>query len=239
MTTETINTTTTVTVTLDSLRDALEWVTPSMSKDAPALKGMHVRVGGDGHAPHYGYGFEHMPSRAGSVSFAATDRYRLAYSTLKADSVSDEGVCVWLPVAEVKAIGAAVKSWGKRVGYMVRVTVDDLYRVTLELVPSFASTAEATLVQHGEAPDTFPRYASLIPTTPVKGAADDEGVFGFALNGGYLSDFGKAAARISDQGTLRILPTARHKVIGVATVWVSDAMVHHSGIVMPVRLSNE
>lgn len=231
--------TVTATVSLVHLQDALTWVAPCASTDRGLknLCSIEVRIAEAGsHAPHYGKGWGHVTAEGRAVSFAATDRYRLGWSTILTtgdDESSNKGSATFL--IDAKALAVAVKSFPKSKRGMpentVRFTFDqDTQLVTLDVLEY--GTDLVSSVKFQTVLKSFPKYDSLVPDVTLP----DYTAEAFHVNAAFLADFAKAAVKVHQEGTLRIAPRAE-KACAVATQWVDDYAPRFSAILMPIRVA--
>jgi DNA polymerase III sliding clamp (beta) subunit (PCNA family) len=201
------------------------------------MRAVQVRIAEAGsHAPHYGKDWGHVTVEGRAVSFAATDRYRLAWSTILTtgdDESSNEGSATFL--IDAKALAAAVKSLPKSKRGMpentVRFTFDqDTQLVTLDVFEY--GTDLVSSVKFQTVPGSFPKYQALIPDVTLPDYTAEV----FHVNAAFVADFAKAAVKVHGSGTMRIAPRSS-KACAVATAWVDDYAPRFSAILMPVRTS--
>lgn len=232
--------TVTATVPLVQLQDALTWVAPccaATAREPEILRSIEVHIAeAESHPQHYGKGWKHVTAEGRAVSFAATDRYRLGWSTILTtgdDEYSDKGSATFL--IEAKALAAAVKSFPKSKRGMpentVRFTFDqDMQLVTLDVLEY--GTDLVSSVKFQTVLGSFPKYQALIPDVTLP----DYTAEAFRVNAAFLADFAKAAVKVHPEGTLRIAPRAE-KACAVATEWVDCYTPRFSAILMPIRVA--
>lgn len=224
------------TVPLVHLQDALTWVAPcaATGRVPECLRSIEVRIAEAGsHVPHYGKGWEHVTGAGRAVSFAATDRYRLAWSTILTTGDGDSATGDATFMLDAKALAAAVKSLPKSKRGMpentVRFTFDqDTQLVTLDALEY--GTDLVSSVKFQTVPGSFPKYQALIPDVTLPDYTAEV----FHVNAAFVADFAKAAVKVHGSGTMRIAPRAE-KACAVATAWVDDYAPRFSAILMPVR----
>jgi hypothetical protein len=246
MSTTTTQQTATVALPLVDLLDALAWVTPASASTNDrnnAFAGVHFTYGpGTEHAPHWNSQWVKVPTERYAVTLAATDRYRLAYSTIEVPTVegAPEPSASGMFVLDTKELLNAAKVWGKpRKGMpspLARLVHDvEANTVALSLVDPITDQASSTnVLQVSELPTTnWPKYQRLLP--------DVDATQPMALvnvNAAFLADFAKSAVKVNRNGSevVSLAPYHAEKAIPVRPYWNADATVHHSAILMTIRL---
>jgi hypothetical protein len=238
--------TATVALPLVDLLDALTWVTPASAstKDRNnAFAGVHFTYGpGAEHAPHWNAQWVKEPTERYAVTLAATDRYRLAYSTIEVPTVegapapSVSGTFV----LDTKELLTAAKVWGRpRRGMpspLVRIVHDvEANTVALSLVDPITDQASSTnVLPVSESTSNWPTYRALLPDVDAS-----KPMALVNINAAFLADFAKSATKVNRNGSevLSLAPYHAEKAIPVRPYWDADATVHHSAILMPIRLN--
>lgn len=253
MTVETGTGVTTATMFGGDFAGAVQWAATAAGTDRtlPILQAVNVSFGD---TPHH-YDSDHSARVAPyGVSFAATDRYRLTWSTAVVDAGPGEGPApfsVNVPAKELLAVAKAVPRPGRGMpasAVTVTVTVDvehTFESVRFDVLQLGQLVASFTIRQ---AEGSFPSFRNLIPTFD----RDTAPPIGAHLNGGYLASIATAASKVKGKrATVGLRSQRAHgaDVSAYATkpvaVAVSDAPEDAgnpglvvSGLIMPVRMPN-
>lgn len=188
------NGTVTLTVPLADLTNAITWTSPAASTDerldsicftyGPAAK----------HAAHYTPSGARKPFTGYALSLAATDRYRLHWSTTTVpDGPTETDALAGSFCVKAKALVAAAKSWpkpprGEAPGIrFVRITFTPDLADEVRLEAMVGDQVIALNVLPSEA-STFPKYESLVPKM-----SNDTGPSIAAFAPAFLMDLAKAS----------------------------------------------
>ena len=246
-----------ITVPSTNLTQAITWVAPAASKDSDrgGFSGINITYGpAEEHVPHYDptKQWQRKPVSGYALTLAATDRYRLHWSTLVVPTVEDRpsqgqwdtpSGSLTLPAKELAAIS---KTWPKPtratggMPYRVRITFtpgQPQSAIRLEVLEPVAEQVISSQSLREPETNSFPKYTTLVPVPDNSHSSAD-----VAFNPEFLADMAAAANKLKVSGMAFHLPAAqdkgREQVRRACLVTLNDpeASVSHSAILMPVKL---
>lgn len=246
-----------ITVPSTSLTQAITWVAPAAAKDSDRsnLTGINITYGpAEEHVPHYdpAQQWQRKPASGYALTLAATDRYRLHWSTLVVPTVEELSRGQWdtpsgsltLPAKELAAVA---KTWPKPtratggMPHRVRITFTPgqvAGDVRLEVLDPNAEHATASqTIQLDTDRTAFPKYKTLVPVPDNSHSPAD-----VVLNPDFLAGMASAAKALKVSGMAFHLPAAtdkdREQVKRACLITLNDpeSVVSHSAILMPIKL---